>query len=83
MLDHLVSGAKFAASHISVDNYSHPWLDIILRHQCLCFGHPVVPGLRGVVILLQDLEDEGCGCRWNGDAALGVQEPVLERVLTP
>ena len=83
MPNHLVSGARVVASHTIVDSCGHPWPYIILRNQCLCSGQPVVLGQRGVVILLQDLQDEGCGCGWNADAALGVQEPAVERVLTP
>ena len=81
MLDHLVSGARVAASHISVDSCGHPWPDIILCQQCLCSSHPVVLGSRGAVVLLQDMQDEGCGCGWNADEALRVKEPALERVL--
>ena len=58
----LIPLAGVTTAHISIDSCSHPRPFGVLGHECLRPRHAVVPRERGIVILLQNLEDEG-GCR--------------------
>ena len=45
--------------------------------------HSIVPRERGIVVLLQDAQDEGRRVRRDEEATLLVQEASLQRIVLP
>ena len=80
MPHHLVALARVTATHVALDSGSQTCPLKVLPHEGLRPRHAVVPGQRGVMVLTEDVEDEGCCCRRDENAPLIVEDatPKLE-----
>ena len=78
MAHHLVPLARVAAAHVALDSCTLPGPLEVLGNQRLRPRHAVVPRERGVMILAENGEDEGCRGRGNEDAPLMVEDAPLE-----
>ena len=77
VLNDLIPLAGVTIAHVSIDCCSQSRPFEILGHDCLRPRHAVVSRERGIVILLQNLEDEG-GCRGgNENAVLMVEDACV------
>ena len=81
MPHHLVSLTGVTTANVGLNRSSEPLPLVVLGHEGLRLGHAVVPRERGVVILPEDLQDEGNRARGDEEAAPGVEEAPLQRAL--
>ena len=78
MPHHLVPLARITAAHVGLDSCSEPRPLKVLPHQGLRPRHAVVPRQWRVVVLMEDVEDEGCCGRGDEDAPLMIEDAPLE-----
>ena len=83
MAHHLVALAGVAAAHIALDGCSQPRPLKKLGDEGLGTGHTIVSRQRRIVVLLQDLQDEGRRGRGDEEATLLVHEASLEGTVLP
>ena len=85
MPHHLVPLARITAPHVALDSYRQPGPLEVLCHQCLRARHPVVSRQRGVMVLLENAQNQGCRRGRDEDAVLMVQDAELntEQILRP
>ena len=81
MAHHLVALAGIATAHVALDNCGQARPLEILGDEGLGAGHSIVSRERGIVVLLQDLQDEGRRFRRDEEATLLVQEASLQRTV--
>ena len=83
MAHHLVPLASITAANIALDSNSQPRPLKILGDKGLGAGHTIVTRERRIVVLVQDLQDEGRGGRGNEEATLLIQEASLQGTVLP
>ena len=77
MAHHLIALAGIAAAHVALDNCRQAGPLEILGDEGLSAGDSIVSHERGIVVLLQDMQDEGRRVRRDEEATLLVQEASL------
>ena len=83
MAHHLVALAGIAAAHVALDSCGQAKPLEMLGDEGLSAGHSIVSRERGIVVLLQDLQDEGHLVRGDEEATLLVEEASLQRTVLP
>ena len=83
MAHHLVALAGVAAANIALDSGSQPRPLKILGDGGLGAGHTIVARKGRIMVLLQDLQDEGRGGRGDEEATLLGQEASLQGTVLP
>ena len=77
MAHHLVALVGIETAHVALDSCGQARPLEILGDEGLSPGHSIVSRERGIVALLQDLQDEGRRVRRDEEATLLVQEASL------